>query len=128
MISDIIVNVMKPSEADLIGTKKLVSTVSTFVANKAQGIILNRAVSHKANPGYHDDNLIKSDQDFIIDNIKEFAGNINVPILGSIPCLCDVARSQSQLSLITNDYPNHTFTKTVNELIAAIRGQMGEEQ
>ncbi|MHA1992584.1 MAG: MinD/ParA family ATP-binding protein [Candidatus Hodarchaeales archaeon] len=127
MISDIIVNVMKPSEADLIGTKKLISTISTFVANKAQGIIVNRAVSHQANPGFQNENLIKSDQELIVDNIKGFAKSINVPILGSVPCLCDVARGESRLSLITQEHPHHTFTSSLNDIISHIKKEIGNE-
>lgn len=127
MISDIIVNVMKPSRADLHGTKKLITTISTFVANRAQGIIVNREVSHQANPGFDNKNLIKSDQELIVDKIKDFAKSINVPILGSVPCLCDVARGESSLSLITQEHPQHTFSKSLNKIISRLKQEIGNE-
>ncbi|MHA2365151.1 MAG: ParA family protein, partial [Candidatus Hodarchaeales archaeon] len=63
MISDVIISVMKPSESDLAGTKRLLKSISAFVGGKLQGIVINRAVSPQANPGYPIKNLLKSRQE-----------------------------------------------------------------
>lgn len=123
MISDVITSVMKPSESDLAGTKHLLKSISAFVGGKTQGIVINREVSKQANPGfdYEDVQILRSRQEELVDDIVAYAKALGVPVFGSIPCLCDVARGETYQSIITREYPNHVFAKAVAEILENIR-------
>jgi len=121
MISDVITSVMKPSESDLAGTKRLLKSISAFVGGRTQGIVINRAVSHEANPGYEGlENLLKSRQETIIDEIVKYSANLGVPVFGTIPCLCDVSRGETHQTIITREHSNHVFAKAIYDIINSI--------
>lgn len=124
VISDVICSVMKPSESDLEGTKHLLKSVSAFVSGQKQGIILNRSVSSDATSGViraeGDIPILKSRQEEIVDEIINYSKRLNVPVLGSIPCLCDVSRGENYKTIISREYPDHIFSKAINEIIENI--------
>ncbi|MFV2014577.1 MAG: MinD/ParA family protein, partial [Candidatus Heimdallarchaeota archaeon] len=124
VISDVICFVMKPSEADLEGTKKMLKSISTFVSDQTQGLIINRAVSSDANSGILplgdgdvEVPLLKSKQEKLIDEIVHYSKNLNIPIFGNIPCLCDVSRGVNYETVIAREHPDHVFSKAINEIV-----------
>ena len=121
MISDVITSVMKPSESDLAGTKRLLRSISAFVGGRTQGLVINRAVSIDANPGFPElHNLLNSRQETIIDEIVKYSGELKVPVFGTIPCLCDVSRGETHQTIITREFPDHVFAKAIDVIIDSI--------
>ncbi len=121
LISDVIISVMKPSEADLEGTKRLLKSTSVFVGERIQGIIINRAVSSDANPGYPElKNLLESRQESIVSEIIDYSRKLSIPVFGTIPCLCGVSRGESHQRIIAREFPDHIFSKVIEKIIESI--------
>ena len=128
LISDVIISVMKPSEPDVAGTKHLLKSISAFISGRVQGLVINREVHHTANPGVYNNNLgdiqlLKSHQEEMVEEIKNYAKEINVSLFGSIPCMCDISRGENGVKIITQEYPNHYFSKAINEIIENINSR-----
>lgn len=129
LISDVIISVMKPSEPDVAGTKHLLKSISAFIGGRVQGLVINREVHHTANPGVFDASntgdvqLLKSHQEEMVDEIINYTRDLNVSLFGSIPCLCDISRGENGVKIITQEYPNHYFTKCINEIIDNINAK-----
>lgn len=129
LISDVIISVMKPSEPDVAGTKHLLKSISAFIGGRIQGLVINREVHHTANPGAFDTSktgdiqLLKSHQEEMIEDILNYTKDLNISLFGSIPCLCDISRGENGAKIITQEYPNHYFSKCINEIIDNINAK-----
>ena len=128
LISDVIISVMKPSEPDVAGTKHLLKSISAFIGGRMQGLVINREVHHTANPGVYDKNisdiqLLKSHQEEMVEEIIKYAQDINVSLFGSIPCMCDISRGENGVKIITQEYPNHQFSQSINGIIENINAR-----
>jgi cellulose biosynthesis protein BcsQ len=129
MISDVIISVMKPSESDVAGTKHLLKSISAFIGGRLQGLVINRDVHNNANPGIHDKfpssdvQLLKSHQEEMLEDILNYTKDLNISLFGSIPCLCDVSRGENGVRIITQDFPDHIFSKSINNIIQNIQSK-----
>lgn len=122
LISDVIVSVMKPSEPDVAGTKHLLQSISAFIGGRIQGLVINREVHQHASPGVYntspdDVQLLKSHQEEMVEDILNYTRDINVSLFGTIPCLCDISRGENNVKIITQEYPDHYFSKCIYEII-----------
>ena len=132
LISDVIISVMKPSEPDVAGTKHLLKSISAFIGGRVQGLVINREVHHTANPGVFDKSasgdiqLLKSHQEEMVEDILNYTHDINVSLFGSIPCLCDISRGENGVKIITQEYPNHYFSKCIYEIIDNINSKFSK--
>ena len=132
LISDVIISVMKPSEPDVAGTKHLLQSISAFIGGRIQGLVINREVHHTASPGVYDKNpddvqLLKSHQEAMVDDIMAYTKDINVSLFGTIPCLCDISRGENNVKIITQEYPNHYFSRCINEIIDNIFSKFNQK-
>ena len=129
LISDVIISVMKPSEPDVAGTKHLLKSISAFIGGRIQGLVINREVHNNATPGVYDRvsstdvQLLKSHQEEMIEDILNYSKDLNVSLFGSIPCLCDISRGENGVKIITQEYPEHHFSKCIYEIIDNINAK-----
>jgi septum site-determining protein MinD len=115
MISDAIALILKPTLADLEGTKLVVThMLEGRIQGKFLGLVMNRSLdrswqSHatlaSANAEYN----------AISENLHNFALEKDVYILADIPCYCDIARSQSD-KVIVLEHPTHPFSQAIADL------------
>ena len=128
LISDVIISVMNPSEPDVAGTKHLLKSISAFISGRVQGLVIFREVHHTANPGVYINNLgdiqlLNSHLEEMVEELKKYAIEINVSLFGSIRCMCDISRGENGVKIITQEYPNHYFSKAINEIIENINSR-----
>jgi MinD-like ATPase involved in chromosome partitioning or flagellar assembly len=118
-ISDVVVLVMKPTLSDLEGTKLVVDAmIKGYATDKAIGMIFNRSLhqnwqSHEPLP------FSDTDYNNLVKNASEFSANEQIPIFSWVPCMCDVARSQTDRIFVLN-YPEHPYTLTLEKCCSNI--------
>jgi septum site-determining protein MinD len=115
VVSDFVSLVLKPTMADLIGTKRLVhSMLKAYSQQKKIGIILNRALDTN---WQIEASLPVAENDYfsLKEDLKQFSSEYHIPFLATIPCICDISRSLSERVLVL-DYPNHSFSQYIKEL------------
>jgi len=115
IISDAIALVLKPTLADLEGTKLVVThMLEKHVQDKFLGLVMNRSL----NRSWQDHATLESaDEEYnaITKGLHDFAQEKDVFILADIPCFCDIARSQSDKVLVL-EHPDHPFCQAIIEL------------
>ncbi|MFW9905782.1 MAG: MinD/ParA family protein [Candidatus Thorarchaeota archaeon] len=114
IISNAIALILKPTLADLEGTKLVVTHMLQGFRDKFLGLIMNRTLdrswqSHAT--------LASADAEYnvISENLHNFALEKDVFILADIPCYCDIARSQSD-KIIILEHPTHPFSQAIADL------------
>ena len=114
IISNAIALILKPTLADLEGTKLVVTHMLQGFRDKFLGLIMNRTLdrswqSHAT--------LTSADAEYnaISENLHNFALEKDVFILADIPCYCDIARSQSD-KVIVLEHPTHPFSQAIADL------------
>jgi len=115
VIADIVSLVVKPTKADLIGTKLLIrSMLKTYSNQKQINIILNRALETNWQA---EASLPVAENDYISlkEELKQFSVETNIPLMVTVPCICDISRSLTERVLVL-DYPNHPFSQKINEI------------
>jgi septum site-determining protein MinD len=115
LISDAIALILKPTLADLEGTKLVVThMLEKHVQNKFLGLIMNRTLDRS----WQDHATVESADDeynSITQGLHTFAQEKEVFILADIPCFCDIARSQSDKILVL-EHPEHPFCQGIVDL------------
>lgn len=92
--SDRIVLVAKPDSFDIDGTDRLIKEFYEGLEKKT-GLVINRVLTPEA--------------------VKETSSRIQIPLLASIPCYCEVAIHGSSSAFI-NDRGDHPFVQNMNDL------------
>lgn len=106
--SDKIVLVLKIDEFDLEGTKNLIQGIYDVLGRKT-GILLNKVLTTsttQVKTGANEEERI----------IKNLAKTFNRPILGVIPCYCEVLRNGGK-SIFALEKQNHPFSRMLVEVI-----------
>ena len=105
--SDKIVLVLKMDEFDLEGTKNLIKGIYDILGRRT-GILLNKVLTtttqHKTG--------IKDEEERMTRNLENLDKAFNRPILGVIPCYCDILLSGGK-SIYALEKQNHPFSKTL---------------
>jgi MinD-like ATPase involved in chromosome partitioning or flagellar assembly len=115
VIADYVSLVLKPTTADLYGTKKLInSMIKAYSSEKNINIILNRALDTN---WQIESSLPIAQNDYfnLKQELESFSKEAYIPIFATIPCICDISRSQSD-RIIVLDYPSHPFSQKIKEL------------
>lgn len=123
LMSENIAIVLKPTKADVEGTKLLVTHMLKGIQDKFIGIVMNRALDQS----WQDHATIKSaDIEYadVTSDLELFTAQEDVKILSRLPCYCDIARSQSD-KIIVLDHPDHPFCQSINRLVSVITKQSG---
>ncbi len=120
LISDAIALVLKPTKADLEGTKLVVNHMMKGIAqDKFLGLIMNRSLDRS----WQDHATLESaDHEYntITQGLHSFAKENEVFILADIPCYCDIARSQSD-KIVILEYPDHPFSQEISNLASNVK-------
>ncbi len=120
IISNVIALVLKPTKADLEGTKLVVDhMMKGFAQDKFLGLIMNRSLERS----WQDHaTLASADTEYnsITQDLYSFAKKKEVFILADIPCYCDIARSQSD-KIVILEHPEHPFSQAIEELATNVK-------
>ena len=93
--------------SDVDGTKRMLRELYDLFEKKTE-IVLNKVL----------DGLMKTGRDEMKSKMKEV---YQVPLLGIIPCFCDVLKAEGGL-IFAQDKPDHPFTKILEEMANRING------
>ena len=120
LISENIAIVLKPTKADVEGTKLLVNHMLKG-QEKFLGIVMNRTLDQS----WQDHAAIQSaDIEYadVTSDLELFTAQEDVKVLSRLPCYCDIARSQSD-KIIVLDHPEHPFCQSIDRLVSAMTKQ-----
>jgi MinD-like ATPase involved in chromosome partitioning or flagellar assembly len=106
--ADLVSLVMKADEFDLEGTKELAKGVYEALGRKS-GIVLNKIPLEQVAAAGGKEKFSK----MIVDDV-------GLPLVGIIPCMCELMAFGGK-SIYAIDKPDHTFTRSVNEIAEAIK-------
>jgi MinD-like ATPase involved in chromosome partitioning or flagellar assembly len=93
--------------SDVDGTKRMLKELYDLFEKKTE-IVLNKVL----------DGSMKAGRDEVKTRLKDI---YQVPLLGIIPCFCDVLKAEGGL-IFAQDKPDHPFTKIVEEMADRING------
>ena len=93
--------------SDVDGTKRMLKELYDLFEKKTE-IVLNKVL----------DGWMKTGRDEMKSKMKEV---YQVPLLGIIPCFCDVLKAEGGL-IFAQDKPDHPFTKIMEEMANRING------
>ncbi len=119
MISDAVGLILKPTLADLEGTKLVVTHMLQGVQDKFLGLVMNRTLDKS----WQDHATLESadaEYNSISQGLDNFAKEKEVTILAKIPCYCDIARSQSD-KIVVLEHPDHPFSQEIAKLASRIQ-------
>jgi len=100
--ADLIIVATTFDRSDIDGTKRMLRELYDLFEKKTE-IILNKVL--------HDISS-KSEKEEVQTKIKDI---YQVPLLGVIPCFCDVLRAEGNI-IFTQEKPEHPFTKILDEI------------
>jgi septum site-determining protein MinD len=107
--ADLVVVTTTGDCSDVNGTKRMISEFYPMF-NAKTGIIINKVLDEEA----------KSNNTQYVKKIaKKIQEDYNVPLLGVVPCFCEVLRAEGKY-LFPQDKPNHLFTTLLSEMAAKI--------
>jgi len=119
IISDAIALILKPTLADLEGTKLIVTHMLQGFQDKFLGLVMNRTL----NQSWQEHATLESadaEYNSISQGLDTFAQQKDVFILAKIPCYCDIARSQSD-KIIVLEHPTHPFSQEIAKLAQNVK-------
>jgi MinD-like ATPase involved in chromosome partitioning or flagellar assembly len=93
--------------SDVDGTKRMLKELYDLFEKKTE-IVLNKVL----------DGSMKVGRDEVKNRLKDI---YQVPLLGIIPCFCDVLKAEGGL-IFAQDKPDHPFTKILEEMADRING------
>jgi len=104
--ADLVVVASTLDNSDVEGTKRMLRDLYDLFEKKTE-IVLNK-VMHNS--------VLTSGRDKLQAMVKEVYG---VPLLGVIPCFCDVSRAEGKI-IFVHEKPEHPFTRIMGEMAAKI--------
>lgn len=115
-VADYLLLVMKNSDMDIEGTKKMTVDIYDSLAKFGSKyfIILNKVAG--ASP-IEELNIENSEEDYE----KKLEQEIGTKVIGSVPCFCDIQFSRHEF-LFAIKKPNHPFSKKLVSLAEKIKG------
>jgi MinD-like ATPase involved in chromosome partitioning or flagellar assembly len=93
--------------SDVDGTRRMLKELYDLFEKKTE-IVLNKVL----------DGSVKTGKDEVRNRLKDV---YQVPLLGVIPCYCDVLKAEGGL-IFAQDKPDHPFTKILEEMVNKIDG------
>ncbi len=114
MISDSVAFVLKPTLADLEGTKLVITHMLEGIQKVELTLVMNRSLDRS----WQDHATLESadaEYNIITQELRSFAKNKEIFMLADIPCYCDIARSQSD-KIIVLEHPTHPFSVAIDQL------------
>ncbi len=103
--ADFVVVATTGDRSDVNGTKRMLRELYNLFEKKT-GLVINKVL----------DSTSKSKKDEMNSRVKDV---YQVPLLGIVPCFCDVLRAEGNL-IFAEDKPNHPFTKILDEMAKEI--------
>jgi MinD-like ATPase involved in chromosome partitioning or flagellar assembly len=103
--ADLVVVATTSDRSDVDGTRRMLSELYNLFEKKT-GLVLNKVL----------DSAAKSKKDEMNEKVKTI---YQVPLLGVVPCFCDVLRAEGGL-IFAQDKPYHPFTKILHEMTRKI--------
>ena len=103
--ADLVVVATTGDRSDVNGTSRMLRELYNLFEKKT-GVVLNKVL----------DADLDSKKEELKKRIKEV---YQVPLLGIVPCFCEVLRSQGNL-IFVQDRPDHPFTKILDEIATRI--------
>jgi len=104
--ADLVIVATTLDSSDMEGTKRMLRDLYDLFEKKT-GIVLNKVMYSDA---------LMSGRDKLQTMVKEVYG---VPLLGVIPCFCDVSRAEGKI-IFVHEKPEHPFTKILGDIAAKI--------
>jgi len=111
--SDTVVVVTTMDALDIQGTRSMIEDLYEAFGKKT-GILLNKVLLPYSVPSLSP--LTEVDRESLSKQLKETFG---IPILGMIPCYCDVLRT-SRTVILAFQNPEHPFTKDIGKFVEAL--------
>jgi len=111
--SDNVVVVTTLDALDVQGTRSMIADLYEAFGKKT-GILLNKVLLPYSAPGLPP--LTEADRESLSKQLKETFG---IPILGMIPCYCDVLRT-SRAVILAFQNPEHPFTKDIAKFVEVL--------
>ena len=103
--ADLVVVATTEDRSDIDGTSRMLRELYNLFEKKT-GVVLNKVI----------DADLDSKKEELNKRIKEV---YQVPLLGLVPCFCEVLRAQGNL-IFVQDRPDHPFTKILDEIATRI--------
>ncbi len=104
--ADIVIVATTLDNSDVEGTRRMLRDLYDLFEKKTE-IVLNKVLY---------DDALRSGKDKLQAMVKD---TYEVPLLGVIPCFCDVSRAEGKI-IFVHDKPEHPFTRILNEVAAKI--------
>ena len=104
--ADIVIVATTLDNSDVEGTRRMLRDLYDLFEKKTE-IVLNKVLYEDA---------LRSGKDKLQAMVKD---TYEVPLLGVIPCFCDVSRAEGKI-IFVHDKPEHPFTRILNEVAAKI--------
>lgn len=103
--ADFVVVATTGDRSDVDGTRRMLRELYNLFEKKT-GLVLNKVL----------DSASKSNKDELQKKVKDV---YQVPMLGFVPCFCDVLRAEGNF-IFVQDKPDHPFTKILGEMTRKI--------
>lgn len=103
--ADLVVVATTSDRSDVNGTSRMLRELYNLFEKKT-GLVINKVLDAKLN----------SKKEELHKRVKDV---YQVPLLGLVPCFCEVLKSQGNL-IFVQDRPNHQFTKIMDEIATRI--------
>jgi MinD-like ATPase involved in chromosome partitioning or flagellar assembly len=103
--ADLVVVATTSDRSDVDGTRRMLRELYNLFEKKT-GLVLNKVL----------DSASKSKKDEMNEKVKAI---YQVPLLGIVPCFCDVLRAEGVL-VFAQDKPDHPFTRILTEMTRKI--------
>jgi MinD-like ATPase involved in chromosome partitioning or flagellar assembly len=103
--ADFVVVATTGDRSDVNGTKRMLRELYNLFEKKT-GLVINKVLDFAS----------KSKKDEMHSRVKDV---YQVPLLGIVPCFCDVLRAEGNL-IFAEDKPTHPFTKILDEMAKKI--------
>jgi MinD-like ATPase involved in chromosome partitioning or flagellar assembly len=103
--ADFVVVATTGDRSDVDGTRRMLRELYNLFEKKT-GLVINKVL----------DSTSKSTKDEMEKRVKNV---YQVPMLGLVPCFCEVLRAEGNL-IFAQDKPNHPFTKILDEMATKI--------
>ncbi|MGQ9531161.1 MAG: AAA family ATPase [Candidatus Bathycorpusculaceae bacterium] len=104
--ADLVIVATTLDRSDVDGTKRMLTELYELFEKKTE-IVLNKVLLDVSS---------KSKREEVQAKVKEM---YNAPLLGVIPCFCDVLRAEGNI-IFVHEKPDHPFTKILDEIVDKI--------
>lgn len=104
--ADIVIVATTLDNSDVEGTRRMLRDLYDLFEKKTE-IVLNKVIY---------DDALRGGKDKLQALVKD---TYKVPLLGVIPCLCDISRAEGKM-IFVHEKPDHPFTRILDEVAAKI--------